>query len=694
MTDATATASAGAGVEAPMPTRVKRMLRPKPRWSISEWAEKKPFRVTEKGSAAPGPYDLSLTPFWREPMDMAGDPTVDTINIVASSQIGKTLMGMVIAAYYIERIPINQLYVRPTLDDVVEAFSQRFKIVIEDNLAAHIPPQGEWVVTSKNPVIHLDRCTLYGAAATVARQLTSRTTGFNWFDEVDSGGEASNSLGSVWDLMAERRMAVRRGLGVDLGSSTPKYEDGPNYNMFQNRSDARRYFEPCPHCGLYQAMELKQIVTEAKTKDPDAIRIEDLARYQCRGCKKLIEPEYQGWMADRGVWVPRHCRTRRRLPLAESDIVERRALTLCRDEDAWGPGLVQGKSYRPIPRRGYHAWRANAKFDRCSWSNILASWFEARASRDAQKMQVYINNWLAEPYKMGRNAADEDTIRSHRGALPGETVPMDAKVILGAIDQQDDHLWYLFKAVSPTALGPRWHTVSYGIVEVRNRNHLEAYEWLYSKAMLTGWPVNGQPGFRMRAYAYAVDAGDNPDAPYVHSMRPGVIAVKGRDIADWRVRHSSIEARNLAAKVDLYHLNKRVLLDRLERLMGAGGGGPDDLWVLPSDVSEEYIEQMASETLKPRKSSPTVKTWQPKTGGRANHLRDCEAYIQGLAELLEQRQELSVMGLRATDPAEGLFREQDDPLGALRPSEPPRPDQGPAAPGTLGTSEPGYLDRN
>ncbi|MEM1213025.1 MAG: terminase gpA endonuclease subunit [Planctomycetota bacterium] len=667
---------------APLPGGVRSVLRPRPRWSVSQWAVRKPFRIAEKGAASPGPYDLSLTPFWREVLDCPSEG-VTKCSVVASSQIGKTLMGLVKMAWFAEHRPVNQLYVRPNDDDVVEGFRDRWHPTILNNLP-HLIPGGEWLTTSKNPRIALRNCYVYGAAATVPRQLTSRTAGPKWFDEIDSGGEEANSLGNVEELIDERSMALSPHLIYTLGSSTPKFETGSNWRNFEDRSDGRRYHEPCPCCGSYQVIKIKAFEAHGGESDPLTIQQDDLARLKCKRCGTLIGPVFQGWMADRGIWVPRGCRVGRRLPVDDPDIRDRRALTLCDDDDAWRPPILKPKGYRDNPHRGYHVWRASAKFPKCRWSNLLAEWIQVNKAKDPAKLQVYINNTLAEAWKVAKAAADEDRVRSHVAAYPLREVPTAAKVLLASVDVQADHLWYLVKAVGVVEGVMVWWTIDYGQIEAAAGDHLPALETLYERLFFTGYPLAGEPidGLRMGAYAMAVDAGYMPDGPYELSRRPGVIPVKGTDIADWRVRFASVEAKGTAEPVRLCHVNKFVMEHRLERLINVQGGGPNDPWRLPADTTEDYIEQIASHALRPRKSDKKTLTWQSKTAGRPDHLRDCEAYIQALAEALEQVRELSLLGLQPDDPPLRVFR----PGAATNATPTPTPPPPPPSPDPAGES--------
>ncbi len=631
------------------------LLTPPKRTTPSEWAASE-FFITEKGAVRPGPYDIEWTPWWREPLDCVGDPTVRRINIVAAAQTGKTQMMNAGVAYLARFSPANLLYVRPGESDVGEAFRDRFEPMIRGNLRDLLPRTGEWMTTSRNPAINLSSMMIYGAAATVPRQMTSRTCAVVWYDETDSGGDSGNELGNVLDVIEERQMAFSATRAQTIGTSTPKYESGSNWLAFDRSSDRREYYTPCPFCGGYFLLTMKHLVTLENTKDAGAIRQERLARARCDYCGELIDDTWQPWMSDRGVWVADGQRVVEALP--EDEDIRARARTLEPAASRWRPQL-EGESPRPW-HRGYRVWRGQTKFEQCSWSNILARWFEVSASRDPERLQVFINNWLAEPWKEAVAPADEDTLRARIGVYEPRVIPDRARVVLGFVDVQSDSIWYLFRAFGPNQ--ESW-LIQYGTMEVTGDDYPSTFDALYEMAMRRGWPVKGEDNLRMRAYAIAVDSGYRPDEVYEFARQPGVIPTKGHDIADYRIRANEVEGKKRPDPLRLWHVNTKVFKDRLQRLIKQ----PDDAdggWHLHAETTGEYVQHLTAEHLKGRRSNPKIKTWQPITDGRPNHLLDCEAGVLALAEALEQRAELSLMAMVATDPRVGAFRSDGHPIGA------------------------------
>ena len=452
-------------------------------------------------------------------------------------------------------------------------------------------------------------------------------------------------------------MALSAYLSMTVGTSTPKYDTGPNWVAFHENSDARQYWEPCPLCGRYQPLVMANIRAPEGERDTNLIRSQRLAWYECHHCHGRIDPHWQDWMCDRGIWVPRDAGIEDPLPLDDADIRDRRSMTLTPAEERWEPAILGIRSDHP--HRGYRLWRANTKFEQCSWSHIIARWFEVTRTKDPQKMQVFVNNWLAEAWRDAIQSADEQMVRQRIGRYEARIVPERVKIILGAVDVQHDCLWFVFRGFGVDQ--ESW-LIDYGTVEVNDQNFAAALDTVYRRAIYDGWALAGDPEMRMRAYAMAVDSGFRTDEVYAFSRRGAVIAVKGEDIPAYRVRVSQIEGRDRPDPVNLYRLNVKAFKDRLQRMIHIPTGDPG-CWHLHRDTTDEYVMQLTAEHLVARSRTNKNRIWRPKSEGRPNHLLDCEGYILGLAEALEQRREVSLIGIRATDPAMGVFRRGGSPVG-------------------------------
>jgi len=669
----------GSPVMIEVPESVRRLLEPKPRMTVSEWARWRPFEIREKGATNPGPYDLSLTPYMREPLDAFGDPRVRRMNWVICPQGGKTKAAEVAVCYLLYYRPTNMLYIRPTEPDIVEGFKDRWKSVIEHNLP-ELVPSGEWVVTGSNPRMELTTSIVYGAAVTVARHFTSRSTPVIAYDETDTGGDTGNSLGNALDAADDRQMAASELQAMTVGFSSAKYESGSNWVAYDKRSDRRELWEPCPHCGLYQPLPAEpgafenRFVVEGGERDPVTILAERLARFVCRGCGALIEDRWQGWMSSRGVWVPKGMRIEERLPLADEEIREYRSLAHLPEFDGepgspregrerlrWEPELL-GSAPRN-PHRGYRVWAANLNPNglsaQRSWSHMLARWFDVTKTKDPERLQVFVNSWKSLPWKESLKGLEEEQIKKRVGTHEARVVPGRAKVVFASVDvQETGYLKYQVWAVGPASPGgggtsPNFWEIEHGQIEVHGEDYQGAIEKLNARLM-KGWPIKGEARLRMRPYQYAVDSGYAAGDVYEASRTCGYFPVKGTDNANWAVNPAEVEGKLRPEPITIYHVNRMVVNGRLHRMLMMPPTELDGLW-FAEGADDGFISELAAEALMPSKNNKSKMTWQKKTAGRINDHWDTAAYIVAVMEIMSQAGEVDVWTLAASDPRLGVF---------------------------------------
>ena len=84
--------------------RVLQKLKPPPKLTISEWADR--FRqMSPEASAGTGRWHTDNAPYQREIMDAIGNPHVRMVVFKSSSQVGKTEVLLNVLGYYIDYNP-------------------------------------------------------------------------------------------------------------------------------------------------------------------------------------------------------------------------------------------------------------------------------------------------------------------------------------------------------------------------------------------------------------------------------------------------------------------------------------------------------------------------------------------------------------------------------------------------------------
>ena len=61
---------------------------------------------------------------------------------------------------------------------------------------------------------------------------------------------------------------------------------------------------PCPHCGKYQVLVFPQIKFPKEERNPETIKSNLMAWYECIKCKKVIIDSMKQKMMTRGIWLP------------------------------------------------------------------------------------------------------------------------------------------------------------------------------------------------------------------------------------------------------------------------------------------------------------------------------------------------------------------------------------------------------
>lgn len=676
--------------QCPMPERVRRLLRPRERISVSHWCDRHRY-LDRRFTAEPGPWRTAKVPYLREPLDAFADPHVEQLTFVKCSRVGGTEWQNNVMAWSADCRPMPTMYVQPERPDVADELRGRLRGIFETSpqLQLHIPG-GEWCTET---AIRLDAMTIYGAWSTSPNTMIRKTIGLAVFDEIDNCEQVSGPLGNTLKVLRERLVTYGH-RGKLILDGTPKGPDGSGWRSLQS-SDCRRPHVPCPHCGTLQVLDFDRIVLvkeHARVRDPDRIEAEQLARYQCEGCDELIDHrQWQAWMISRVVWIPRTQTPISRLPVREARgepidgakipkkaqaearrIVDVESLAVP-PYDPWDPRYADHVQWRPLldgeapktRRRGYWINVLYSPWATRTWSHILAEWFRVHDKPDEKR--VFINSWLAQPWEEVVERLDWEELGKKRqdpGALPEGVVPNWAKVLVMGADVQLD---YLFYAIRAWGVGERSHLVRHGTVET--------FEALYQIAFHTGFPLLGDDKQLVRCYALGVDTGyaARIDEAYAFARRPGVVAMKGVDSADYRTRPTQIEHLPRGGTkpfgVTLQLVNTSLFKTKVHRLANLPADDPA-AWSIHRDATDEYLKQFTNEhqvwethkdARKRRRAGRRRLIWQTKTEGARVDYLDCEVYGAALADIL------NVPLLRDDSPLQGTLVRSLPRPGARRP---------------------------
>lgn len=385
---------------------------PPPDLTVSEWAEENRM-LSPEASAAPGRW--YTVGYQGGIMDALNEPSVETIVVMSSAQIGKTEIELNIAGYYIDQDPSPILVVHPTVEMGMAWSKDRLATMLRDTPCLKSKVKDPRARDSGNTTMHK---VFPGGHITVAGSnspagLASRPIRVVLADEVDRWPESAGSEGDPLKLAFKRTTTFWNRKRIVV--STPTIAGKSRIESMFSESDQRRYFVPCPHCESFQTLKWPQV-----HYSPDDYFS---AVYACEECgAELTDADLNG-MVRRGEW---------------------RATAPCRG--------IAGFHINEL----YSPWR--------SLADTVADFLEAeRAGKEA--MQVWVNTSLGEPYEPEVKAAvSESHILKYRSDTARNLVPPDTARIGLVVDTQQAGFYYQVWAFG-YAPEVSMHCLRHGIVE-------------------------------------------------------------------------------------------------------------------------------------------------------------------------------------------------------------------------------------
>ena len=98
---------------------------------MSEWADR--FRrLSPESSAEPGQWFTTRAEYQRGMMDAVSDPSIETVVIMSSAQVGKTEIINNVIGFHIHQDPAPILLVQPTIEMAETWSKDRFAPMLRD----------------------------------------------------------------------------------------------------------------------------------------------------------------------------------------------------------------------------------------------------------------------------------------------------------------------------------------------------------------------------------------------------------------------------------------------------------------------------------------------------------------------------------------------------------------------------------
>lgn len=565
-----------------------RGLRPDEKLTVSQWADS--YRIlTTTGSAEPGQWRTSRTPYLREIMDAltTGTP-YHTVVLQKASQIGASEMAVNFLGYIADISPGPCLYLMPTLDaakefskiriDPLIAESERFKDKIKEARARDSGNTtllkeflgGYWALTGANSSVGL----------------RSKPIRYLVMDEVDAYPGSIEGEGSPVKLAYVRTRTYGNRRKVFIASS-PTVAGQSRIEKEFEETDKRYFFVPCPKCGHRQVLRWPQV--KWLNDDPDT------AHYECEKCEAAIYNHEKTEMLEKGEWVA--------------------------TAEAKDPGIV-----------GFHISALYSPVGWYSWTDAVREFLEVR--ENPELLRVFVNTVLGEVWVDRADAPDWELIFHRRENYQIGTAPARCLLLTAACDVQKDRIEILIQ-------GHTKNGEQYSVDHIQLLGDTTQGDVWGRLDQVIMKPIPHETGAQMPLKAVAIDSGylttrvyswsrkHRPDWLYVFKGVSSDLPVGQPRLVDfnWEGKKISNGARFWPIGVNTL---KREVYTRLRLGLLDDGSFPDGYMHFP-EYDAEFFKQLTAESLQ-NVGKGHKKAW--KKHYDRNEALDLIVYNRALAVIL------------------------------------------------------------
>ena len=577
-------------------TRLINVLRPPPKLTIAEWAEKERVVSSEEASA-PGPWFSDRVPFTVEIMDAISDLKVEKVVIVTGAQMAKTNCGILNPiGYYITHDPCPIMVVQPTIK-LGETFSgKRLTPMLRDTPCLRNKIATEKSRSSENKVLEKSFPGGYIviAGANSAPSLKSRPIRILLFDEVDEAPRNLAGQGDPVELAVARTNAFPNRKVVL--ASTPTVEGKSRIISEYNESTRERWCHKCPHCGEWSQFSWRRLNFET-------------IKMSCPHCEELYTKGE--WLKGGGKWIAEN---------PEHEV------------------------------RGFHV---NALDSQIPWEELITRWAEAqRLSKagDHSKLITFINTILAETWEE-RGEVLESHVLETRREVYNSSLPDGVCILTMGLDVQDNRFAY---EVVGWGMGYESWGIEYGEIfgdprqnEIWNRiDDLLSRVWSYGN------------GKRIRISRVAVDTGGHATTQTYNYCRArktrGVYPIKGQGGDKIPLTRPSKHAKEKGLFILGVDSIKSEIVSWLK--VGKEGAGychfPKDNDGIPiNGYDTSYFEMLTAEKkiIKKDKKGFIQYEWVLPAGKR-NESFDCRVYARAALRIMSSKDDIMLKRIYLTAP--------------------------------------------
>jgi len=582
-----------------LPTKYfKAGIKPDPYIDFVEWGNKY-FRLTKESSAEYGQYRTSRTPWVEEILrELSPQSQTQTVVVIKPTQMGFTTLATIMLCCIAHRYQGPCMFAQPT-DDMVKKFSKKklaptvraipaLKDIIKpvksrdagNTLLLKEFPGGSWTLTGSN-------------SPASARSDSIRYLILDDYDGFiqDAGGE-----GLPGDLMKKRTDAFGSKKKIYI-NSTPTIKGSSHIEVEWEASSQGHFNVPCPHCGEYQFLEFGGPDADYGikfTRDDDG-QITD-TWYVCQHCHQRIDEWHKTEMLSKGKYIHKY-------------------------PDRKIRGFKVNSQYSPL------GW--------VTWAQIAEEFLKATKALkrgDTRLMKTWTNTRQAETWEETGDQPEWEKLAARAEPYKILTVPMEAMLLVGGVDTQDNRLEVLIEAFGRGE--ESW--IIYQSSLYGDPDRPEVWKKLDELLFRT---YEHESGIGMHIEALGVDTGGHKTQSvynYCRSRAPVVFALKGASTAGKPVIGSPTKqdinyaGEKIKKGVTLWTIGTDVAKGTIYNRLKLTTPGPGFIH-FPIGLNDEFYRQLTAEKIVKSYNNQgfAVQKWI-KTRAR-NDVLDCKVYSYAAA---------------------------------------------------------------
>jgi phage terminase large subunit GpA-like protein len=436
------------------------VFKPEPVLSVSDWADE--YRMLPQIAAAePGRWRTERTPYLRDIMnDLSPSSPVEEVIFMKGAQIGASESGNNWIGYVIDRAPGPMLVVQPTVDIAKRYSQQRIAPMINEctSLKEKVGDAKSRDSANTQMSKEFPGGVLLLAGANSAAGLRSMPIRYLMLDETDAYPPDCDGEGSPIDLAVARTRTFSRRKIYKV--STPTIKGVSHIEAEFERTDQRRYFVPCPHCGEMDYLRWDRLVIP---KDADGKKQPHKAFMVCTACGGCIEDHHKTDILSRGEWRPTNTENTSR------------------------------------KRRGYHLSSLYSPVGWYSWTDAAGQWLEAQGN--PEKLKAFVNTVLGETWEEQGERVSDHELAQRAENYDAEPLPVGAVLLTAGTDVQPDRL-----VTEIVAWGRGEESWSIDFIETYGNPDLDDV-WHIHDATVLNRVYNTTSGMQLRVARCCVDTG-------------------------------------------------------------------------------------------------------------------------------------------------------------------------------------------